>query len=73
MTKQLIAGLVAAAVVVAAGAYFVLAKPAGGDAPAVAGSAGAASAAPAASGPPISVTSASCKRDVDVVSRRPAR
>ncbi len=37
MTKQLIAGLVAAAVVVATGAYFFLRKPAGGDAPAIAG------------------------------------
>ncbi len=65
MTKQLIAGLVAAVVVVATGAYFVVRSPSDS---AVAGAGGAASAATAASGPPISVTTVTVqKRDVDVM------
>ncbi len=68
MTKQLIAGLVAAAIVVAAGAYAFVRHRASGDASAVAGAGGPAPAAPAASGPPISVTTIVVqKRDVDVM------
>ena len=65
MTKQLIAGLVAAVVVVATGAYFVVRSPSDG---AVAGAGAATPAAAVASGPPISVTTVTAqKRDVDVM------
>jgi RND family efflux transporter MFP subunit len=68
MNKQLIAALVAAAVVVAAGAYAFIRNQAGGDASAVAGAGSPASAAPAASGPAISVTTIVVqRRDVDVM------